>query len=121
MSHNNRRWHELFRVIASSTRRELLVALMKSPPHVGVKPAEDVEVTDSEMEPERFRLELIHRHLPQMAEAGFVEWDRETLRVRRGPRFDEVATVVRVIDHSDETPRHLTEDPHDLEEVNVGF
>lgn len=121
MNGNDGRWHEIFTVMASGARREILVALMNTPPHVGVKPPGDVDAPDSEGAPERLRLELIHRHLPRMAEAGFVEWDRDPLRVRRGPRFDEVAAVLGAIDGSEATPRHLTEGRHDLEEVTVGL
>ena len=48
---------------------------------------------------------LYHNHLPKLAEAGYIEWDRDTHTIRRGRRFDEVAPLIRLMrDHRDELP-----------------
>jgi hypothetical protein len=50
-------------------------------------------------------LELEHNHLPRLTEAGYVEWDRETGALSRGPNFSEVAPVLALLeDHADELP-----------------
>lgn len=46
-----------------------------------------------------------HVHLPKLAEAGYIEWDRDTGEIGRGPRFDEVEPLLDLIEnHSDELP-----------------
>lgn len=51
------------------------------------------------------QLEIHHRHLPKLADLGFVDWDREENVVRRGPRFDEVAPLIELmVKHREELP-----------------
>ena len=38
--------------------------------------------------------ELHQTHLPLLEEAGFIEWDRETEMVSKGPRFDEILAIL---------------------------
>jgi hypothetical protein len=48
---------------------------------------------------------LYHVHLPRLADAGYVEWDEERHTVRRGPKFEEIAPLLRLMnDHRDELP-----------------
>lgn len=49
---------------------------------------------------------LYHVHLPKLDDYGFVEWDRETESVRRGPVFDEVEPLVEEL-------RNRVDDRHD--------
>ncbi|WP_418282140.1 hypothetical protein [Halorubrum sp. DTA98] len=50
-------------------------------------------------------IELVHRHLPKLAEAGYVEWDPDTERIAKGPRFGEVEPVLELMErHVDEMP-----------------
>ena len=54
---------------------------------------------------EQCRLALVHNHLPMLADGGYVDWDRDAGRVRRGPRFDEVAALLDLLrTHGDELP-----------------
>ena len=54
---------------------------------------------------DRIATEMHHTHLPRLAEAGYVEWDREDDVLRRGPRFDEVAPLIELlVVHEDELP-----------------
>jgi len=51
------------------------------------------------------RLLLCHVHLPKLADRGYVDWDRETGEVCRGPRFEEIAAVLELLDeHADALP-----------------
>jgi hypothetical protein len=57
------------------------------------------------IDPEELRIELFHVHLPKLDASGFVEWDPDRREVRRGPRFDEVAPLLKLMnDHRDELP-----------------
>lgn len=46
---------------------------------------------------ERLDLELSHLHLPKLAQRGLVEWDRETGTVSRGPAFEDVEPLLRLL------------------------
>ncbi|WP_148414798.1 hypothetical protein [Haloferax sp. KTX1] len=47
---------------------------------------------------DRLKVELFHVHLPKLADAGFVEWNRRRGSVARGPRFDEIEPLLRLLD-----------------------
>ena len=52
-----------------------------------------------------FTQKLYHTHLPKLAEAGYIDWDEENGVIRHGPRYDEVAPLVRLMrEHADELP-----------------
>lgn len=49
--------------------------------------------------------ELDNVHLPKLAEHGYIEWDPESQTIWRGPNFDEIAPLLRLVDdHRDELP-----------------
>jgi hypothetical protein len=44
-----------------------------------------------------------HNHLPKLADGGYVEWDRETGAISKGPRYDEAERLFRLFEtHADE-------------------
>jgi DNA-binding transcriptional ArsR family regulator len=48
---------------------------------------------------------LVHNHLPKLEEAGYIEWDRESGTIEKGPEFDEIEPLLELIEeHSDELP-----------------
>lgn len=108
-------------MISASARRNVIVALMRRHPREAVSLPESAVAPDARGDRERLRVELVHTHLPKMADGGFVEWDRDPLRARRGPRFDEVAAVLRAIQGHDGIPSHLVEGCHYLGETEPGL
>ena len=95
---------QLFTAFSHPTRRRILFALDERNPR-----------DDKEFESPTFRAgdesfadlfqTLRHRHLPHLADAGYIEWDRDTNIVTRGPRFEEVEPLLRLIEnHQDELP-----------------
>ncbi len=49
--------------------------------------------------------ELRRTHLPMLEAEGYIEWDRETGEISRGPRFDEIEPFLELIEeHEDELP-----------------
>ena len=51
------------------------------------------------------RLALTHTHLPKLEAAGYVEWNRETGGISKGPQFDEIERFVTLVEqHADELP-----------------
>jgi hypothetical protein len=47
---------------------------------------------------EEIRGDLLENHLPALAEAGFIEWDRETGTIAKGPRFEEIKPLLAEIE-----------------------
>ncbi|MFC7133944.1 MULTISPECIES: DUF7344 domain-containing protein [Salinibaculum] len=99
------RWGDRFRALANPYRRQLLVALLEHNPQRD----DDVDpldhVTAAEADAEQFRATLTHVHLPKLAELGYIDWDRETGNINRGPNWDAAASLLQLIrDHRDELP-----------------
>lgn len=87
------RWSRVFEAIAAEPRRQLVVSLVDAPAdrHVSLpeaaSPSERADLDE-------LAVELRHRHLPLLAEHGYVRWDAERCRARRGPHFEELVAVV---------------------------
>lgn len=48
---------------------------------------------------------LKHVHFPKLASYGFIEWDKGTDEVGKGPLFDEIRPLLKLLDnHQDELP-----------------
>ena len=89
--------------IANLQRRRLLVALLEH------NPIDDAPVViaddDAEAEAVERLVQIKHVHLPKLEEYGFIEWDRDTHEVIKGPRFDEIRPMLELlVDHEDELP-----------------
>ena len=85
-------------------RRRILARLHDHNPREEASFSTDSVADDSE-DADRVAIEIHHRHLPKLADAGFVDWDREAEVVRRGPRFDEIAPLIELMaKHRDELP-----------------
>lgn len=49
--------------------------------------------------------ELVHTHLPKLADYGYITWDRETGTIETGPNWAEIEPVLQLLDdHADELP-----------------
>lgn len=97
----------IFDALADEHRRRLLVTLLeRDPEDENLRVPEDVASGDADHE--SFEIQLIHVHLPKLDDWGFVDWNRRTDEVRRGPRFGEVRQVLELVrDHPDHLPHEL--------------
>lgn len=87
----------MFDVLGDRYRRRLLLALSER------EPRHATDAFDGDVAAER--IEARHQHLPKLADAGVVEWDRETNELWRGRRFDEVRPLLELLSaHDDELP-----------------
>lgn len=80
--------------LSNASRREVLLSLSA--------PGEESLAQDALVEPadRDHAIELIHVHLPKLDDEGFLEWDRETGELRRGPRFEEARPLLEAVrDH----------------------
>lgn len=74
-------------------------AEFESPPTSSV--GEDTEAT---------KVALYHNHLPCLDEAGFINWNRESNIVTRGPNFEEVHSLITLLNgHQDEHTKDVPE------------
>ncbi|ELY75168.1 hypothetical protein C487_13492 [Natrinema pallidum DSM 3751] len=63
----------------------------------------DIETTD--MEEARLLTEMKHTHLPLLEDYGFIDWDRDTHEVTKGPNFDDIRPFLEmIVAHQDELP-----------------
>lgn len=94
----------IFDALAHTYRRRILLFMSeRSPRHLDGATLEDVATREEAVESST--VELRHVHLPKLADAGYIEWDRDEQTVRPGPNFETVASVVQLVDdHRDDLP-----------------
>lgn len=89
----------VFDALRQRHRRRILTAIG------GIRPGTDAEIdlgdlVADEHDGDRRLLELSHVHLPKLEAAGYVTVVRDGRAIRRGPRFEEVSSVLRLVqDH----------------------
>lgn len=90
----------IFDMLSVRHRRLILLSLKEG----GVKTEADLLVRGMN-DPEDVGVGLNHQHLPKLAEAEYIEWDRDTGEISRGPRFGEIEPLLTLIEqHADELP-----------------
>lgn len=95
---------QAFTTLGSPPRRRILVALLEQNPR-SKEEFTGLEYWPKDRDDEAVRVGLHHNHLPKLQEAGFVDWDRRTGRVTRGPEFEAIEPLLVLIDdHRDELP-----------------
>jgi len=108
-SGGDRRWDSerldlAFDILSDGDRRRILTLLATDNPRQMDDLAQSTSSNTGEGPSDGRRL-LYHVHLPKLAQAGYVEWDRETGTVRRGPAFDEISGLVDLLSaHDDALP-----------------
>lgn len=91
---------QILESLASRHRRVILLMLKQGT----VRTETDVMVR-GRTETNEEEIALTHNHLPKLAEAGYIEWDRDTGEISKGPRFDEIEPLLDLIEsHADELP-----------------
>ena len=94
---------DLLDALAHIQRRKLLVALLRHNPQNDESVVIDAdESADEELQ----RLVgMTHVHLPKLEAYGFIEWDRDTNEVSKGPNFEEIRPLLGLLQrHDDELP-----------------
>ncbi|MFC4436689.1 MULTISPECIES: DUF7344 domain-containing protein [Natrialbaceae] len=77
--------------LSSVRRRRLLKALLE---HDHQEAIVATVSDDAEPNTEAVQIEMYHNHLPKLDDTGFIEWDRERNRVRKGPAFDTIEKLL---------------------------
>lgn len=78
--------------LGDQTRRHILVELLD---HASVAVSRARERGDSE-------IELIHSHLPKLDSLEYISWNRKQGTIVKGPNWDEIEPVVRLLDNNQE-------------------
>jgi hypothetical protein len=103
-----------FDALANPYRRQLLLAMHEANPQddddldpLGLlAPGETTDDLDAT------HLRLHHVHLPKLVELDFIEWDRESGELSKGPEWAEIAPLLTLIDdHRDELPEEWLLEP----------
>lgn len=90
--------------LSNRYRRELLLALLAENPQDD-DDRDPLNVIDPPFEPEVLEVELFHNHLPKLEAMGFIEWDRDTGKIAKGPNWTDIEPLLTLIhDHQDELP-----------------
>ena len=93
----------LFEALADRHRRQLCIALLENETRSEILAPEDAHVGETELEV--FRIEMTHKHLPKLVDAGFIRWDREANEISKGPNFEEMRPFLKLMDeHSEQLP-----------------
>jgi len=88
------RMDRLMEVLSKQQRRVILYRLKRDDRLQPFQESDALDNTD---------IELYHVHLPQLEAAGYIDWNRETGAVMKGPQYDEVETFLTLIEnHADE-------------------
>lgn len=98
---------ELFEMLSHRYRRRVLVAVAEHDPRDDDISEESVAdgQTEGDETLEDVVLQFHHVHLPKLEAAGFIEWDRDSGTITRGPRFEEIEPLLGLIrDRRDELP-----------------
>lgn len=102
---NQRKLDRLFDTLRHPYRRRILLLLSEQSSrgqdefHV-----EELQTVDDEIN--RLTIELYHNHLPKLADAGYIEWDESTDIICRGDKFDEIGSLLELMeDHKEELPK----------------
>jgi hypothetical protein len=100
----DRRLDRMFEVMSHPFRRRILFRLSD------YTSGSEGELTTGALkmggdEPNVLAIQLRHLHFPKLANAGYIDWDESTDTVRRGPMFDEVEPLLRLMhNHQEELP-----------------
>lgn len=90
---------ELLEAFCRRRRRHVLLGLWNG------EVEDQADVRPRGDDPREAELALIHNHLPRLEKGGFIEWDRDSGTISKGPDFDTIEPLLRlIVDHADELP-----------------
>ena len=91
------RWEAIFTALRAEPRRELILSLRSVGANQSVPLPMSAVGKQTQHNIEAIELELIHHHLPLLADNHFVEWERQPFQASRGPRFEQILSVVELL------------------------
>ncbi len=101
------RWDNVLDSLAAEPRRQIIVSLLEAPRDQWLS-LPDAAASSHTETGERLRTSLKHYHLPKLAELGYIHWEPDPFRLRRGPNFHVIGALVdHGLDGSDTYPDEL--------------
>lgn len=85
-------------LVANQYRRRVLLALGEENPQQADDPQIPANEPIADEEWEHLQIQLQHTHLPKLEDASVIEWDRNTNHISKGPQFDALQPLLRLID-----------------------
>ncbi|ELZ01472.1 hypothetical protein C482_06849 [Natrialba chahannaoensis JCM 10990] len=89
----DQRWDQVFTALSAEPRRQVIVSLLDREPDQSVALPAAAMNPNVPVDPTTLQQQLVHNHLPLLADLGFVEWEPDPLHAVRGERFDELAVI----------------------------
>lgn len=90
----NPRVDRIFDIMSTRHRRLILLLVKRETIHT----VNDV-VARATGDSDALEIQLTHNHLPKLADEGYIEWDRDTGEISKGPRFDEIEPLLELIEN----------------------
>ena len=101
-------WDRLYEALSAQSRRVIIFSLMNEPEERRLPLPDAAQSSADPRDPEKLRVQLHHKHLPMLADAGYVRWESDPFCVQRGPHFEEPALVLtEVVESSRDYPQRL--------------
>jgi hypothetical protein len=89
-------WRTICGLLADESRRRLLVALLDQDEYQYRQTvARGVHLLDDSLG--ATEVDLAHVHLPKLEAAGVITWSRDAHSVSRGPTFDDIESLLRLL------------------------
>lgn len=102
------RWNQLHEALADESRRMVIYSLLDVPKERRLPLPEAAQSPNISIDSKSLKIQLEHHHLPKLADAGYIRWERDPFCVQRGPRYEEVEIVFRqIINSLDQLPKTL--------------
>lgn len=94
----------VFGILSDPTCRRVLAEIRAGDPRTSAEFTPE-DLVPSNDDRDHLRLELYHAHLPKLASEGFIDWNRETGTITRGPQFEEVRPLLALLaEHEEKLP-----------------
>lgn len=83
--------------LANIHRRRVLLTLLHNESQTveELSAPEDNHAVDAEQK--EIKAKMYHAHLPKLVDVGFIEWNRDNQTVAKGPRFDEIESLLKLL------------------------
>jgi hypothetical protein len=83
----------MFTVLSHTDRRQILLLLAQHDSASEFDVDDLSQVSDSQ----DIELSLYHNHLPKLSQTGFINWNRETDTISRGPQFEKIEHILDLL------------------------
>lgn len=82
----------MMNILAREGRRFVLLSLLDDDAETSLD-----DIRES-LDSERVEVQLYHTHLPKLEQAGYIEWEPGSERITRGPKFEEIEPLLRLLE-----------------------